>query len=80
MSLSPALRTSITNEGVVVFHDETRYGLRRLCVMSREKYPDAEVWIGLLPKDADVKVVRYTEINSAGVWQYFLWIYWKESP
>lgn len=78
MPLSPQVKVTIRGEGSVVWHDETRYGLRRLCVMSREKYPDADVWLGLLPKNADVRTARYTEKETSGIWQYYLWLYWKE--
>lgn len=74
---SPAVKTTISGEGTVVFHDETRFGLRRLCVMRRDAYPDAEVWMGLL-ENADVKSIRYAEREVNGIWSYFLWLYWKE--
>lgn len=73
-TLQPAVKTTIQHEGSVVFHDQTRHGLRRLCVMSREKYPDVEIWVGLLPNGADVKMTRYTEKEFS----FYLWIYWKE--
>lgn len=76
--LSPAVKTTISNEGTVVFHDETGYGLRRLCVMSRAKYPDLELWLGMLPKNADAKLYRYVEKEISGIYSQFLWIYWKE--
>lgn len=76
--LYPPIKTTIQGEGTVVFHDETRFGLRRMCVMHREKYPDADVWVGLLPPTAEVKLARYTEKEVNGVWSYFLWLYWKE--
>ena len=63
----------------MVFHDETRYGLRRLCIESRDKFPDLEMWLGMLPKDADAKIYRYVvKITREGVTSQFLWIYWKE--
>ena len=76
--LYPPVKTTITGEGSVVWHDETRHGLRRLCVMSREKYPDLETWLGLLPKHADAKLYRYVEKETNGFFNQFLWIYWKE--
>ena len=77
--LSPAVKTTITGEGTVVFHDETRYGLRRLCVASYSKYPDLDVWMGLLPTGADVELHRYVEkVVKQDVFAYYLWLYWKE--
>lgn len=79
--LSPAVKTTITGEGSVVWHDETRFGLRRLCVANYEKYPDVELWAGMLPKTADVKLHRYVEKEiKKDCFAFYLWIYWKERP
>jgi hypothetical protein len=79
--LSPAVKTTITGEGSVVFHDETRYGLRRLCVASYSKYPDLEMWMGMLRETADVRSHRYVEKEiKKDCFAYYLWLYWKETP
>lgn len=74
----PPVKTTISGEGTVVRHDITRYGLRRLCVMCREKYPDIELWLGVLPKGAEALLYRYVEKKTSGVVSQYLWIYWKE--
>ena len=77
-TLSPAVGTSITGEGRVVFHDVSRCDLHRMCVETIGKYPDVEIWMELL-KDRDVRGVRYTErVNSVGVFLGYLWFYFKE--
>lgn len=64
-------------EGTVVYHDETRYGLRRICVASYDKYPDLEIWCGLLD-GANLLRHRYVEKITASVWIGYLWIYYKQ--
>ena len=70
--------TAITGEGKVVTHEMSRYGLHRLCVAVEGKYPDVEVWLDLL-SDVNVKLIRYAEKVSLGVFVGFLWFYFKES-
>lgn len=75
--LSPAVGTVITGEGRVVFHDVTRYDLHRMCVATKDMYPDVETWLALL-KGKEVKATRYTEKIVSGVFLGYLWFYWKE--
>jgi len=75
--VSPAVGTVITSEGKVIFHDVTRYELHRMCVATRDMYPDVETWLELL-KGKDVKATRYTEKIVSGVFIGYLWFYWKE--
>jgi hypothetical protein len=75
--LRPPVKTTIKGEGTVVYHDETRYGLRRICVASYDKYPDLEIWCGLL-NDANLLRHRYVEKVTASVWIGYLWIYYKQ--
>lgn len=76
--LSPAIGTTITGEGRVVFHDISRCGLHRMCVETEGKYPDWEVWAELL-KTYDIRGMRYTEKETILVaFLGYLWIYFKE--
>lgn len=77
--LYPAVGTVITNEGKVVRHDVTRYGLHRMCVAVKDKYPDVETWFELLKNKPLIKIkTRYAEKIVAGVFIGYLWFYWKE--
>lgn len=79
IKLTPSVKTSIKDEGTVVFHDVTRYGLRRMCVASYSKYPSLETWLDLLPKDAQPQLYRYTEkVTAESVFIGYLWIYYKQ--
>lgn len=77
--MNPAVGTSIRGEGRVVFHDVTRFGLHRMCVETREQYPDVETWLTLLEeREYEIKLIRYTErVKDTGFFGY-LWFYWKE--
>lgn len=76
--LSPRVKTAVEGEGRVVFHDETRYGLRRICVASYAKYPDLETWLGMLPPEAIAHGYRYVEKIEADIlFVGYLWIYYK---
>ena len=75
--LTPTKRTTIKGEGSVVHHDETRFGLRRMCVASYEKYPDLDVWCALLPQQR-LLAHRYVDRMTSGVFIGYLWIYYKE--
>lgn len=76
--LYPPVKTKIQGEGAVVFHDQTRYGLRRMCVASYSKYPDVTVWLEILGSDANPQLYRYVEkITADSVFIGYLWIYWK---
>jgi hypothetical protein len=78
MSLTPRVRTSVSGEGGVVFHDETSFGLRRMCVASYDKYPDLELWLGMLHPDAKPHAYRYVEKIEADIlFIGYLWIYYK---
>lgn len=77
--ISPAIGTVIAGEGKVVYHDVTVYGLHRMCVAVKDKYPDVETWLKLLEnREYDIKLIRYTEKTVAHVFTGFLWFYWKE--
>ena len=77
--LRPRVKTAIANEGVVVFHDETRYGLRRICVASNGKYPDLETWLGMMDPSANALAYRYLEkVYADSVQVGYLWIYYKD--
>lgn len=80
--LLPSIKTAITGEGAVVFRDQTRYGLHRMCVAEFGKYPDLETWTMMLPKSANVEqsFCRYAEKILDNVFIGYLWIYWKEKP
>jgi hypothetical protein len=76
--LRPRVKTTVSGEGKVVFHDETRRGLRRMCVASYGKYPDLETWLGMLEPTAYVCAYRYIEKLEAGIlFVGYLWIYYK---
>jgi hypothetical protein len=78
--LQPSAKTTIRGEGGVVFRDVTRYGLHRMCVAAYRKYPDLEVWAGMLPRGADIEgaACRYAEKIVSDVFVGYLWLYWKE--
>lgn len=77
--LVPRLKTTITDEGTIVFHDETRYGLRRMCVACYGKYPDLETWLNLMPTTANTLLHRYVEkLEVESVFIGYLWLYYKE--
>ena len=76
--LYPPVRTKITGEVAVVHHDQTRYGLRRICIASYGKYPDVWIWLEVLGADADPQLYRYVEkVTADSVFIGYLWIYWK---
>jgi hypothetical protein len=76
--LKPALKTSIAGEGRVVHHDQTRYGLRRLCISADSKYPDLEIWLGLMDPNAKPLAYRYVEkVYVDSVFVGYLWIFYK---
>ena len=78
-ALRPRVKTSIANEGTVAFHDETRYGLRRMCIVCQGKYPDLETWLALLEPSASPLAYRYVEKVTLGVvFIGYLWIYYKD--
>lgn len=78
MELRPRINTSIQNEGAVVFHDETRFGLRRICIASFFKYPDIELWITLLEAESVPLLFRYTEkLTLNALFVGYLWIFYK---
>jgi len=78
MELYPRVKTTIKDEGGVVFHDETRYGLRRLCIACYGKYPDIEVWMGVMDSKANIMTHRYVEKMEAEIlFVGYLWIYYK---
>lgn len=63
----------------MVFHDVTVYGLHRMCVGAKDKYPDVETWLKLLEnRDYEIKLIRYTEKTVSHVFTGYLWFYWKE--
>ncbi len=76
--IKPAVGTSITGEGKVVYHDISRCDLHRMCVETAGKYPDVEIWMDML-KDKDVRGCRYTERETCGAFLGYLWFYWKEA-
>lgn len=77
--LRPPVKTKIVDEGTVVFHDETAYGLKRMCIVSMGKYPDLETWLGLLEPTARPLAYRYVEkITLDVVFIGYLWIYYKD--
>ena len=78
-NLRPSVGTAITGQGSVCFHDVTVYGLHRMCVETKGKYPDVETWLKLLEdREYEIKLIRYTEkLNDVGFYGY-LWFYWKE--
>jgi len=73
------LGLKLTNEGVVVKADVTRYGLHRACIEQKDKYPDIEAWAQLI-RDPSLFQHRYTEKvdTETGIARCFLWLYWKE--
>lgn len=75
--------TKITGEGVVVFRDETVYGLQRMCIEQVGRYPDLEMWSEMLVRSLGgaprIWRHRYVEKVSgeSGLCRCFLWMYWK---
>lgn len=76
--LQPTAKTTIAGEGGVVFRDQTLHGLHRMCVAAYGKYPDVEVWAGMLRTNLDRAVYRYAEKILTDVFIGYLWLYWKE--
>ena len=78
--LYPSAKTTIAGEGGVVFRDQTLHGLHRMCVAAYGKYPDLEVWLGMMPKGVDPNraVYRYAEKMTTDVFIGYLWFFWKE--
>lgn len=77
--LYPKIKTTIKDEGTVIFHDITPYRLCRMCVASYGRYPTLETWLDMLPKDANSLLHRYTEkITAESVFIGYLWIYYKQ--
>lgn len=70
----------ITGEGRVVFCDQTVYGLNRVCVEQKDKYPDLEKWSEFVSQGRNIRTWRhrYTEKTVSNVFTGYLWIYWKE--
>jgi hypothetical protein len=79
-NLQPSAKTTIAGKGGVVFRDVTVHGLQRMCVAAYGKYPDVEVWTGMLPRGADIDgaACRYAEKIVSDVFVGYLWFYWKE--
>ena len=78
-NVSPAVGTAITGEGKVVWHDVTGYGLHRMCVSTKDKYPDVETWLKLLEdRRYEIKSIRYAEKQNDVAFYGYLWFYWKE--
>lgn len=72
------LKTKLTNEGLVIFRDETRFGLHRACIEAVGFYPDLEAWSALLGEPR-LWLHRYSErVNATGACICHLWLYWKE--
>ena len=70
--------TKLTNEGIVVRRDETRFGLHRACIQLNGRYPDLEAWAALIP-NPQVWRHRYTErLDPVLGCKCYLWLYWKE--
>ena len=75
-----AVGTAIMGEGRVVFRDCTAYGLERMCVAVKDKYPDLETWAEMVSQGRNVTAWRhrYTEKQTDIAFFGYLWIYWKE--
>jgi hypothetical protein len=71
--------TQVTGAGVVVFRDETVYGLQRMCIEAQGLYPDLELWSQMLIAQTAVSLWRhrYTERVTGFGCRCFLWLYWK---
>jgi hypothetical protein len=67
-----------TVQGKVVRRDVTRYGLQRMCVATRDRYPDVVAWcMGLRQYGVEPSLHYYTEqVRPAFIG--YLWLFWKE--
>jgi ribonuclease HI len=63
--LRPAINTALFGQGVVIGHERITdslghyYGLNKLVIQGAKRYPDVELWKGMLPKGAVVARVEF---------------------
>lgn len=66
---------SIINEGTVVRHTVSRFGLHTTVIGAKGKYPDIEIWLEMIK--GRVVLHHYSERVTVNVFTGFLWLWWK---
>ena len=68
----------ITGQGRIVHKDISRCGLHRMRVEMPDRYPDLNIWVLALGRQARPQLYHYTERETNGPMVFTLWLYWRE--